>query len=690
MTTITSKALKHFIISSACEGNIEAISAVACQLSKNQKNAIANILEMTLGRPLAATEKASLQTKVIKVLISNSPFYRILDPFPVITSYLTEKDLASAAGTDSFFLEQVAPHYYGQLTARTFTLVDLRAHPKPAREAAAIGCLARLNLKANNLGVALRPQKFSLPVAVLSEVFSYLDWKENLVIARTCLLFQKTSYASLLDLTGKTVVSFKQLKFYKTLFGLSSLLQVMQFNSRRAKMITRLGKREDSGQENFLQNFETLAPFCTNLRRLFFPSSNSFIPPTKETIRILSQFCPHLSEIYIRKGNLEPGFLSLVGDCFPDLQSLKLAESVVSSEADLVQLIQKCRKLKNVDIGRNVDRRHYITNETLNALAENCQALETLRLGLRQPTRPSNEEVFSFLQKTPQIQNLFIEKDYFSNFFLDDLRKAAPQLKKLSLVDKNKFESDINFISLLKGYPHLEELETYIASTAVYAAQDSHNLKRLRVLNNKFSWNSGVPAVILSIIQNAKAFQTLELNSNSYVADEYLSFKPLARELIKRRIRIKGANRIPDSFVALQREFSYQPQTTLGKLYRAALFEEVSSAEMKDLLSCIHETLRDTIFGYLWENANRPLEAWGSVWGKKHALDDLSQLSKAILDSVNFCCNMLSLPKKNLVHANIYHLAGSPATSDTEWGKTFQDHLMTRFVDAFAMVMSEA
>jgi hypothetical protein len=81
----------------------------------------------------------------------------------------------------------------------------------------------------------------------------------------------------------------------------------------------------------------------------------------------------------------------------------------------------------------------------------------------------------------------------------------------------------------------------------------------------------------------------------------------------------------------------------------------------------VPKTLRENIYFEVWKQATDEKKE-GESWGEDHALENPTRLRDAIKAVAETVLHVLPLEQKIPVYETIYQLAGSPVTTDSQWG----------------------
>lgn len=653
MTTIYfSKALSKSIISSAGEGNIEAVRQLSARLPADYKNAVQKALE-----GFSDGQKKEFQDRIVEALQPGCKFHPIRDLIPNIVSYLTPREAGIASTVNSFLLGEISPGMLEALSKTTFFLKEL-AHPRPARSLEAMGKISQLNLKQRFLhDHPANPQAFGRIKAHMPQILSFLGFGRTNQLALFNPFFKTECYSSLLSLTKKTHISLQNLEDYRRAFGLRSKVEVLQLNPVQARNITSLDLSNsdiDIHDETFA-TVRSLTEMCPNLTSLNLERCGAFREGLSNAfITHLARCCPYIVSFDLSGLDLLNDALPALGRHYPGLQSIDLRH-VFFSEREFLEFLQSCKGLRRINLSITS-----LTDNNLKAIADNCKQLEEINLTLNSDL--SEEALIYFFKSCPNLMHVNLSNVQPSDAAIASLADNCPQLKHVNLY-QNVRHTDTAVVSLLKKCPKLESLDlSATRATDVTLAglvKYGSNLRQIYLTNAQFSDEKG----LIAFLNGCNNLKEIKLSGCKNVVT-YNVILILFTKGVK--AYLPGTD-FEGALYTLKREFSYEPTSSLGKLYHAVLKRDILA--IQEHLQKIDRFQRD-----------RLLERVG-----EHFLNDLSIFQEAFESSIKAFMHELAKEEKDRLCGSIYRLAGSPETNDPQWGLTHYKQRLSLLADAISL-----
>ena len=213
-----------------------------------------------------------------------------------------------------------------------------------------------------------------------------------------------------------------------------------------------------------------LMAYCPSLRSIHLMSSRTL---TDSAVAAMVRMYPGLVEL--RLANVEKltdDALRAIAQHLPKLHRLWLEESELISDAGVVELVQKCTELKDVDLSSTS-----ITDAAIIAIADNCADLEDLAVnGCENITDAALRVV-----RLPKLTNLDLEDcPDISDAGLIELSRQCTALKSLRISYASITDAAVSAVA--RNCPDIEVLDiddTGVTVASVLAIARAPNLKSL-------------------------------------------------------------------------------------------------------------------------------------------------------------------------------------------------------------------
>lgn len=335
-----------------------------------------------------------------------------------------------------------------------------------------------------------------------------------------------------------------------------------------------------------------------------------------------------------------------------------------------------------------------------------------------------NDQVQTFIEKHPLLETAELQQP--SSLVLSQVIKAYPKLQKISIYIGNITDQDLE--NLTTGCLHLTDIILMVGRVGsitskgllqianAYSKLTCVEITRCGCLNDDvvialarnnphlesvcFCFSEGITdkgiSELVTLCPNLSKInlagckdltekslmKILDLkNLKSITPDVGKLEYPLILKLAK-DLRVDSA---ADKMIYLRNELSYQPTTSLGQIYLAAIKQESPETIQKLLSNLGDEKFANLLYYHIWERAGSP--SGDDNWGRNHALEDLDRLILALRESIVQRLAELPSDDQIRVYEAIYRLHGNPKTRNSRsWGKIHAEDNLSILADALTPI----